>query len=95
MTVTTLQAHDVSRQKNVRIESQSARSVSTLIDDLVQAMHLPTAGPDGRPITYAARRDRDGKHLFGSARIGDELDQEETITLHANIDAGGRRSALS
>lgn len=88
MTVTTLQARDVSRQKNLRIESPANRPISSLIDDLVESMHLPKAGPDGRPITYAVRRDRDGKHLFGSARVGDELDEEDAITLHANIDAG-------
>ncbi|MFW6164335.1 MAG: hypothetical protein ACODAJ_16320 [Planctomycetota bacterium] len=84
-----IQASDVSGQKVVRVRDlQPDLSVGELIEGLLAEMHIPTNDVEGRPLTYQARLDREGRHLHASEVVGDALEPEDHIVLQPNIDAG-------
>jgi hypothetical protein len=54
-------------------------------------MELPRNAA-GRPVTYHARLDREGRHLHATETVGEALQPNDRIVLQPNIDAGvGRR----
>jgi hypothetical protein len=84
-----LQASDVSGQKLVNVQDAPAdASVGELIHGLLGQMNLPENDVEGRPLTYHARLDREGRHLHASERLGDALQQGDRVVLQPNIDAG-------
>jgi hypothetical protein len=84
-----LQASDVSGQKLVDVrEVPTDASVGELIQGLLGQMNLPENDVEGRPLTYHARLDREGRHLHASERVGDALQQGDRVVLQPNIDAG-------
>jgi hypothetical protein len=87
-----LQASDVSGQKmfNVR-DIQPHATVGELINSLLPQMHLPMNDVSGRPLTYHALLDREGRHLHASEIVSESLREGDRIVLQPNIDAGGRR----
>ena len=87
-----LEATDVSGQKkfNVRDVSPDA-TVGELIQGLLAQMKLPQNDVAGRPLTYHALLEREGRHLHASERVGDTLTTGDLLVLQPNIDAGGRR----
>lgn len=80
---------DVSGQKLFRA---SGVPISTTISELVQGllakMGLAHHDIQGRPLTYNARLDREGRHLQRSEVVGDSLENDDMIVLTPNIDAG-------
>jgi hypothetical protein len=85
----TLQASDVSGQKLVNLREVPAdASVGELIQGLLGEMNLPETDVEGRPLTYHARLDREGRHLHASERVGDALQHGDRVVLQPNIDAG-------
>jgi hypothetical protein len=42
----------------------------------------------GRPLTYHARLEREGRHLHASERVGDAVQNGDKVVLQPNIDAG-------
>jgi hypothetical protein len=43
---------------------------------------------EGRPLTYHARLDREGRHLQSSELVGQALQEGDRVVLQPNIDAG-------
>lgn len=84
-----LQVMDVSGQKkaNVRDVPQDA-TIGELLQGLLSQMNLPQNDAGGRPLTYHARLEREGRHLLASERVGDALQTGDELVLQPNIDAG-------
>ena len=84
-----LQVMDVSGQKkaDVRDVPQDA-TVGELLQGLLSQMNLPQNDATGRPLTYHARLEREGRHLLASERVGDALQAGDELVLQPNIDAG-------
>lgn len=84
-----LMVTDVSGQKraNVRDVPQDS-TVGELLQGLLSQMNLPRNDPGGRPLTYHARLEREGRHLLASERVGDALQAGDELVLQPNIDAG-------
>ncbi len=86
----TVNATDVSQQNIYRAEGVPRdASVSELVQALVAQMHLPKNDASGNPIRYQARLEREGRHLRGSERVGEALENQDTLRLVPTIDAGG------
>ena len=87
-----VEVSDVSGQKMVNVTNLAAdSSVGELIQGLLGRMHLPPNDVSGRPLTYHARLEREGRHLHASERVGDALQTGDRVVLQPNIDAGGHR----
>ena len=85
-----LQVSDVSGQKSFSVSGVPQDStVGELIQGLLSQMQLPHNDVSGRPLTYHARLEREGRHLHASERVGDALQTGDQLVLQPNIDAGG------
>ena len=92
MSVATMEfeATDVSGQKKVRVTSfPEDSSVGELIQGLQVKMNMPANDVSGRPLTYHALHEREGRHLNSSEKVADVLKSGDRIQLQPNIDAGG------
>lgn len=88
-----LRARDVTGQKAVKIDGvRRETSVLELVEDLVPRMNLSPNDTNGRPLTYHARLEREGRHLHASEIIGEVLQEDDELVLQPNIDAGGLQS---
>ncbi len=86
-----LQASDVSGQRRVNVRGVSPDStVGELVKGLLERMRLPRNDSGGRPLTYHARLEREGRHLNGSETVGQALQEGDQVVLQPNIDAGAR-----
>lgn len=84
-----LEVSDVSGQKVFKVaNAPTDHSVGQLVEEMVSRLHLPRNDSSGAPLAYAARLEREGRHLNASERIGDALEPRDRITLHPNVDAG-------
>ena len=86
----TLSVSDVTGQKELRIRvaaGDTDTTVGELIESLLPRMGLPTIA-DGRPLSYSARLDREGRHLHGSERVADVLREDDALLLSPYINAG-------
>ena len=63
-------------------------TVGELVQGLLAQMHLPPNDVEGRPLTYQARLERDGRALHSSEAVGDALQNEDKIVLQPSIQAG-------
>lgn len=61
-------------------------SLGELITSVTRKLRLPLNDSEGRPVTYAARAR--GASLNESDRVGDVLEENETVTLTQNVTAG-------
>jgi hypothetical protein len=85
----TFEVSDVSGQKVLRVgQVPDDTTVSELVHDLAGRMRLPANDSGGRPLTYHARLDREGRHLQGSERVADVLQPHDRLVLQPNVDAG-------
>jgi hypothetical protein len=85
-----LLACDVSGQKKVQVKDVPGDStVGELIEGLRLRMDLPAKDANGQSVVYHARLERQGRHLHASELVGEALVEEDQISLHPNIDAGG------
>jgi len=83
---------DVSEQKVRKIKEVSGKStVGELIEGLLPALRLPDKDVEGRPLTYHARLEREGRHLHASEIVSYALETGDRVVLQPNIDAGGAR----
>lgn len=86
-----LKVSDVSGQKAVRATAVPLSStVGDLVQGLLARMGLARNDAQGRPLHYYARLEREGRHLNGSERVGDTLQEDDELTLTPNVEAGGR-----
>lgn len=87
--VFTLYATNVSGQHTVKVAGvDPALSVSELLNGLTTQMRLTTTDSEGRPLTYHARLEREGRHLHASETVGEALQTGDRLTLQPNIMAG-------
>jgi hypothetical protein len=86
-----LRASDVSGQKKVKATGVPAyTTVSELVQSLLQKLGLPRNDVSGRPLSYRARLEREARHLNPNERVGDAIKEDDELTLHPNVDAGGK-----
>jgi hypothetical protein len=86
-----LHVSDVSGQKVFNVgDVPTDATVGELVHQLLAQMNLPQNDPGGRPLTYHARLEREGRHLHSSEIIGDALQAGDSVVLQPNIDAGRR-----
>ncbi|MGE0553219.1 MAG: hypothetical protein AB7R55_07295 [Gemmatimonadales bacterium] len=85
-----LEVSDVTGQRAVDIEEVDGdATVGELVDRLLADLELTRDDADGRPITYRARLEREGRHLHAAERVADALRTGDRLVLQPNIDAGG------
>jgi hypothetical protein len=86
---------DVTGQKVLAVSNvPDDVTIGDLIQGLVGRMRLPANDAAGRPLSYHARLDREGRHLQGAERVRESLQPGDRIVLQPNVDAGaGGRSA--
>lgn len=84
-----LDVTDVSGQKRLMVDDcEQERTVGELVEQLLAEMDLLRTDGEGRPLTYRARLEREGRHLHSSERVGDALQTGDRLVLQPNIDAG-------
>jgi hypothetical protein len=94
MSVTTVaepgfEVSDVTGQKVLSVSNvPDDLTVSDLIQGLVGRMRLPANDAAGRPLSYHARLDREGRHLQGTERIHESVLPGDRVVLQPNVDAG-------
>jgi hypothetical protein len=64
-------------------------TVSELIQELLGKMRLPGNDAAGRPLSYRARLESEGRHLQGTERVRESVKPGDRIVLQPNVDAGG------
>ena len=85
-----LTVSDISGQKIFRVpKAPPDATVGELVRTLLSQMNLPANDPNGQPLAYQARLQRDGRHLNASELVGETLETGDQIQLLPNIDAGG------
>jgi hypothetical protein len=84
-----LEVTDVSGQKAATVtDIEPDVTVGELIDGLLGELKLTRSDPNGRPLTYHARLEREGRHLHASERLGGSVQHGDQLVLQPNIDAG-------
>ncbi len=84
-----LHASDVTGQNLAHVpQADPDVTVGELVQGLLSQMRLPQNDSEGRPLTYHARLDREGRHLHSSESVGAALQDEDRIVLQPNIQAG-------
>lgn len=83
------QARDVSGQNVADVSGVSTEAtVGELVQGLLSQMRLPQHDAEGRPLTYHARLEREGRHLHDSEAVGGTLENEDVLVLQPSIQAG-------
>jgi hypothetical protein len=81
---------DVTGQKVLAVSSvPSGTTVADLVRGLITRMRLPASDTSGRPLTYHARSDREGRHLLSGEQVAHAIHPGDRIVLQPNVDAGG------
>ena len=85
----TLELRDVTGQKMAKVISVDADvTVGELVNGVLGKMQLPENDPTGRPLTYQARLEREGRHVRDAESVGDALEEGDRLTLQPSINAG-------
>ena len=85
-----VQATDVSGQKILGAPAVPVNlSVGALVETFLGEMRLAPRDPEGRPVIYRARSQRQGRLLLNSELVGEALEDQDQIVLQPNIEAGG------
>jgi hypothetical protein len=89
-----LTATDLSGQRRVRLRNVAGRAtVGELVGSLVARLGLVREDAQGRPLTYRARLEREGRGLHGSETVGESLKPNDRISLYPHIQAGAAPAA--
>lgn len=80
---------DVTGQKVMAVSGvPDDLTVGELIRGVLGRMRLPLNDTSGRPLSYHARHDREGRHLQGGERVRESLQPGDRVVLQPNVDAG-------
>ncbi len=82
-----LNVTDVSRQRRFAARVDADSSVSVALADVVAMMDLPVNDPS-QQATWTARLDREARQLHGNEIVGEALEEDDTIVLQPEINAG-------
>ena len=86
---TAYEVSDVTGQKVLAVSNVADEAtIGELIQELLVRMRLPSNDAAGRPLSYHARLDREGRHLQGAERVRESLKPGDRIVLQPNVDAG-------
>jgi len=86
---TGFEVSDVTGQKVLAVSDvPTDATIGELVRGLIGRMRLPASDTAGRPLTYHARLDREGRHLLGSERVADAVLPGDRVVLQPNVDAG-------
>ncbi len=86
---TGFEVSDVTGQKVLAVSDMPREAtVAEMVRGLLGRMRLPASDTGGRPLTYHARLDREGRHLLGSERVSDVVQPGDRVVLQPNVDAG-------
>ena len=84
-----LEVSDVSGQKRMKVDTVAeGATIGELVEQFLAELDLKREDTEGRPLTYHARLDREGRHLHAAERAGDVLLSGDQVVLQPNIDAG-------
>ena len=87
-----LNVTDVTGQKSAYVQQiPSDSTVAELVQDLLPQMHLCDNDSAGRPLTYTALLQREGRQLHGSEKLADAVEVGDELVLQPSIDAAGKR----
>ena len=76
-----IRVSDVTGQNQVAIdELPSDSTIGEMLEGLVPQMRLPRNDSNGRPLTYHARLEREGRHLNRSERVSEALKESDRLT---------------
>lgn len=81
-------ARDVTGQRRVNYDLPRTSTVDEMIDRLSSRMNLLREDADGRPVTWFARHEREGRSLHRSEVAGDVFAARDEIRLQPEISAG-------
>ena len=82
---------DVSGQKLLNVSGVPVdATIGELVQGLIGKMRLPANDAGGRPLTYHAWLDREGRHLQATERVAETVRSGDRVVLQPNVDAGGR-----
>lgn len=88
-TAMSITASDTSGQRVATVTRvPKEATVGELVDQLLAELGLPKQDSEGRPLSYQARLDREGRHLRETERIEESLRDQDHLVLNPNIDAG-------
>ena len=82
-------ATDLTGAKRVRAKAPMDSTMGDFIQELLPRLRLPSQDSAGRALTYHARVNRLGRHAHSSEVVSTVLVENDQITLHPNVDAGG------
>ncbi len=86
---TGFEVSDVTGQKVLAVSGVPREAtVAEMVRGLLVRMRLPVSDTGGRPLTYHARLDREGRHLLGSERVAEVVQPGDRVVLQPNVDAG-------
>jgi hypothetical protein len=89
-TTLSLRVSNFNGQTRSRVSQVPRQStIGEFVKSLLAKMSLPEVSPDGRPLAYQARLEREGRHVHSSEVVGDALRDDDEIMLTPSIDAGG------
>jgi hypothetical protein len=84
----TLEIEDFTGQKTRRASGVNGdEQIGDLVNNLAHEMQLPDIDASGRPVQYGALTSR-GDVLNFTDRVGDVLEEGDTITLTKSVTAG-------
>ena len=84
-----LRVSDVSGQKSVRASGvERTSTIGELVQGLLAKMGLARNDAEGRPLSYYARLEREGRRLNATELVGESIEDDDEITLTPNISAG-------
>lgn len=84
-----IEATDLLGQKAITVNGLPGdASVGELVDELRTKMRLPGDDAEGRPLSYHALLEREGRHLHAAERVSDVFEPRDRIVIQPSIDAG-------
>jgi len=81
-------AKDVTGQRRVDYNVPKSSTVDELLDHLGTRMNLLREDAEGRPITWFARHEREGRSLHRSEVAGDVFHDRDEVRIQPEISAG-------
>jgi hypothetical protein len=85
----TFEVSDVTGQKVMAVSGlPTDATIAEVVGNMLSVMGLPASDTGGRPLTYHARSDREGRHLLGTERVADAVQPGDRLVLQPNVDAG-------
>lgn len=86
---TGFEVSDVTGQKVLAVSNvPDDVTINDLIQGLRERMRLPPNDAAGRPVSYHARLDREGRHLQGTEKVRESVRPGDRVVLQPNVDAG-------